>query len=232
MLTYSGFPIFPKKYTGFGINSFQEAVRMAYRLLKFGQFDEGGTDNNLQLKITVPFEQVLGIRRYEIIKVVSDLLDNFTLPSGTPLDISRYPVEYFRVLHMKKISGGRCEITAQVYNHTSYGNFETDADGGGGAGNDACQVYTAGTQATRGTYTKHNIVNGKPSYTKGNYVIDWDGSDWFLRDATINYYIGTGGSYPWEAVWSSITGASPAPDIVEGFPPMRQAGVTTLGSPS
>lgn len=228
----------PKKFSGFGITSLQEGVRHAYRLLKFGQFDEGGTDNNLQLKITVPFEQALGITRYEIIKVESDLLDNFDLPSGIVTDTARYPVEYFRVLRMKKVSGGRCEITAQVYNHTAYTNFESDGDAGGGAGNNFCTVRSAGSSVVRGVYTKQGVENGKPVYMMGNYKLAWNGSLWrFTRRVaifTLVYYTSSNNvAYPWlVTTWTAVDGVTPLPEVYEGIPPSRPVANLTLGTPT
>lgn len=214
----------PKTYAGFGVSSFQEAVRLAYRLLKFGEFDEGGTDNNIRLKLTVPFEQTLGLKRYDIIKVVSDILDSFTLPSGIVTDTTRYAVEYFRILRMKKVANGRCEITAQAYNPTSYGNFESDGDGGGGTGANECTVLAAGTLATRDVYYKTNIVNGRPSFVKGPYTIYWDGTQWLLSDSNVDYYGGTlNVAFPWLDTWTVIQGTSPAPVCEEG--------ITTIGPP-
>jgi hypothetical protein len=63
----------------------------------------------------------LGLRRYDIIKIESDLITGFLSPENEQF-------EYFRITKMQKTSGGLCEITAQAYNHTAYTNFETDLD--------------------------------------------------------------------------------------------------------
>lgn len=115
----------PKKFAAYGCRSEQEVARLAYRLLRFGEFDEGGTQNNLKATFTVPLVQALGVKRYDIIKIVSSLLDNFEIGTDDGVnDFVESPV-YFRVLRLKKTGNGLVEITAQAYNHTAYTAFET-----------------------------------------------------------------------------------------------------------
>jgi hypothetical protein len=111
----------PKKYSAFGVNVLGEAIKLAYRLMRFGEFDEGGTHNNLRATIVVPFEQALGLKRYDIIKITSDLITGFLSPEGNQF-------EYFRVIKMNKSANGTCEIVAQAYNHVAYTAFETNLD--------------------------------------------------------------------------------------------------------
>jgi hypothetical protein len=220
----------PKKYTGYGITYFAEAARVGYRLLRYGEFDSGGTDNNLKLTFTVPLEYALLIRRYDIIKVVSDLLDEFDLPSGSVDDVTRYPVEYFRVLKIQRTSNAKAEITAQVYNHTSYTNFEV---GGGGSGPTVdLTVLGAGVSAANGAYGYTDDVNGKRQYAKGNWFIYWTGAEWRLLDysnLTSPVYRGSGGAEPWDATWTSFnTSFNPAPTVVEGMPPIPRTAAITV----
>lgn len=119
----------PKKYAAFGCRYLQEVTRLGYRLLRFGEFDEGGTQNNLKATFTTPFEQVLGLKRYEIIKIVSTLLDPFTLGTGATTEAP----QYFRILKMTKIAGGLVEVVAQAYNQTAYEAFETVSVAGTGS---------------------------------------------------------------------------------------------------
>lgn len=109
----------PKKFSAFGVRTLAEAVKLAYRFLRFGEFDTGGTHNNLKATFMVPFEQCLGIKKLDIIKIESDLLDGFLSPEGDTF-------QYFRVLKINKIGNGRSKFTAQAYNHTAYTAFETD----------------------------------------------------------------------------------------------------------
>jgi hypothetical protein len=132
----------PKRYAAFGIRAEQEAVRLAYRILRFGEFDEGGTQNNLRVTFTTPFEQTLGLKRYDIIVVRSTLLDGFEIGTG---DWIEDPV-YFRVLRMKKISNGLVEIVAQAYNDTAYLDFEVIPD----IGPPPTQVCTISAQCPPG----------------------------------------------------------------------------------
>lgn len=203
-----------KKYTGFGINILAEAVRVAYRLLKFGEFDSGGTDNNLRLEIEVPFEFALGLTRYEIIKIESELLDAFTIGLN---DTEEQP-EYFRVLQMRRTAGNVCVITAQAYNHTAYSAFEVDS---------ALPVIVApafvsnaGSPLVNGGYEYAGQMNGKPSFhaNPGN-AIYWDGSKWGIYVGSDLYYESPDDTdYPWEAVWVIGTGIgiAPVPYVTEG----------------
>lgn len=110
----------PKRFAGFGIRKEQEAARLAYRILRFGEFDEGGTQNNLRVTFKTPFEQVLGIKRYDIIKIVSSLLNGFEIGTGEWI----INPDYFRVLKMKKVANGLVEVTAQAYNDAAYLDFD------------------------------------------------------------------------------------------------------------
>ena len=65
----------PKRYSGFGIRNLAEAKKFAYRMLWFGEFDEGGTKNNLPVTFYADYQYVLDLVRYQIIKIDSDLLD-------------------------------------------------------------------------------------------------------------------------------------------------------------
>jgi len=114
----------PKKYAAFGCRSEQEVARLAYRLLRFGEFDEGGTQNNLRATFTVPLVQALGIKRYDIIKLVSTLLDGFEIGTDDGINDFVETPQYFRVLRLRK-TGGLVEISAQAYNQTAYEAFET-----------------------------------------------------------------------------------------------------------
>lgn len=114
----------PMNFVGFGIRHLNEAVRLGYRLLYFGEFDEGGIQNNLRIRLQTPFEQTLGLKRYDIIKIESALLNGFSIGTDNgAVDLTETP-EYFRIIEMHKIPNGRVEITAQAYNHTAYEAFE------------------------------------------------------------------------------------------------------------
>ena len=109
----------------FGCRYLQEVVRLGYRKLRFGDFDEGGIQNNLRATFTVPFEQALGVVRYGVIKIVSSLLTQFTIGTNNGVNNWVETPQYFRVLSLRKVENGRVQITAQAYNQTAYAAFET-----------------------------------------------------------------------------------------------------------
>jgi len=222
----------PKKFTAFGITSFAEAIRFAYRLLWFGEFDEGGTQNNLKLKLTVPFEQTLNLRRYGAIKVVSELLDPHTIGTNDGVtDLTETP-EYFRILKMKKIGGGRCEITAQAYNHTAYTAFEVDS-GGTSVSSHPCIVRDAGSSVVDGDYEYTGESGGYPTYRSGTREIYFSGQ-WLMTEGGTEYYEGgASGDFPWDATWVVGTaGIAPAPYVYEGFPPEVGLDPVTIDTPT
>lgn len=117
MLGFNNLQAVPMRFRAFGITTIEEAIKLAYGTLWFGQFDEGGTKNNLRATFITPLEHVLGLRRYQIITINSDLLAGFTLPD-LPV------VSAFRLLGMRKLESGVAEVTAQAYNSTAYTAFE------------------------------------------------------------------------------------------------------------
>lgn len=122
-LGYESLQDIPTEFAAFGVKNLNEAVKLGYGLLRFGQFDEGGTQNNGTVTVFVPLVWALKVERHGPIKVVSELFDGLTLPGGDT-------VEYFRVLQIFRVSKDMVKIVAQVYNHTKYTSFET-VDGSG-----------------------------------------------------------------------------------------------------
>lgn len=113
-----------KKYSAFGCRQLHEVVRLAYRLLWFGEFDKGGTQNNLSATFTTPYLNTLGLKKYDIIKLETTLDDGFTIGTDNgSLDLTETP-QYYRIMSMKK-TGPLAEITVQAYNHTAYTHFDT-----------------------------------------------------------------------------------------------------------
>ncbi len=219
----------PKKFTAFGIDNLPEAVHLAYRLLKFGESDQGGIQNNLRVKMTVPFEHALGLVRYDLIKIVSTLLDPFTVGTNNGVEDLTETPEYFRILSLKKISSNRCEITAQVYNHTAYTAFETT--GGVLPGYTICTVRDAGSAEVNGIYQYVGHVNSKPSYSYLDCLISWSGAEWQLFSNSVEMYDSSDAvDYPWEAVWTlGTSGVTPEPEIIRGIsidPPAGDLSIT------
>jgi hypothetical protein len=59
---------------------------------------------------------------------VDDTEITLTLGESDDIDAPAIvPFTYFRILKMRRVPGGRMEITAQAYNVIEYANFETDA---------------------------------------------------------------------------------------------------------
>lgn len=220
----------PKSYSAFGINSFPEVVRFAYRMLWFGESDEGGTQNNLRVTITMPFEQYLGLIRYDLFELVSDILDGHTIGTGV---LAETP-QYFRILKAKKVSGGRCQVTAQAYNHTAYTAFEVDSVST--AGFPALYVTQAGTALARGPYHYAGTFGTKVSYDNFAVQIRWNTgvSRWqFLFGTSVLYYSTDAVASP-ELVttWVATDGALPLPFISTVAPPIDPPCDIPLNTPT
>lgn len=115
-LGLSSFNEIEKRYKSFGLRFENPNYKLGWSLLQLGEFDTGGTENNLRLQFPVHFEQAIGLRKFEVINVDSDLLDNE--------DFS-----YFRVQGLNKTSDHKAMLTVQAYPETFYETFETiDAD--------------------------------------------------------------------------------------------------------
>ena len=146
----------PKRFAAFGIRYIQEVARLGYRLLRFGEFDQGGTQNNLSATFTAPMEQILDVKRYDIIKIHSSLLAQFTIGTNNGAENLIETPELFRVLKIKKVGNGNVDVTCQAYNRTAYEAFETvigDPDPGppdttpstgGGGGGGGCRITPGG----------------------------------------------------------------------------------------
>lgn len=218
----------PKKFTAFGVVTLAEAVRVAYRLLKYGEFDSGGTDNNLRVKFTVPFEQSLGVVRYDVIEVQSALLDGFTIGYGANSEAA----QYFRVTSLKKVSGNRCEITAQAYNHTSYTNFEVDSIIV--PGNGIITISGAGSPGANQICDYIGELNGKPAYemSEASILVMWSGAEWQIFEAGVELYDSSDAvDYPYQATWTlGTSGVAPAPVVTEGIIIVTGTEELTLGS--
>jgi hypothetical protein len=201
----------PKRYNAFGVDNVAETVKLGYRIGKFGEFDSGGWDNNLKVTITVPYVYAVDLKRYEIIKIVSDLLDGFTI--GLHVADQETP-QYFRVLTIKKVAGGRCQITAQAYNHTAYTAFEVASVLPPGPTFIVC--ITAGTAAVRGSYWFPGNVNDRPGFYNGSVRVEWSGTQWEVtQGTTLLYYSTDDVATPiLVTTWVAVDGELPLPVFV------------------
>lgn len=115
----------PKQYSALGVGYRQEAVRLGRYILWFGEGNSGGIQNNLAGSFLTPYEQFLGLLRYDWIKLETELLDGFTIGTDNgEMDLVEVP-EYFQVMKAFKRSKGMVEVFVQAYNHTAALAFET-----------------------------------------------------------------------------------------------------------
>jgi hypothetical protein len=104
----------PKNYVAYGCRQREQVIKLGFALLNLGEFDEGGIENNLRIQFTTSFEQALGLKKFDVIQVDSDLLADEDF-------------EYFRIMNMRKVSNKETNlvtITAQAYNH----DYSTDLE--------------------------------------------------------------------------------------------------------
>ncbi|MEZ5425590.1 MAG: hypothetical protein R2747_04945 [Pyrinomonadaceae bacterium] len=112
-----------KNYFAFGTRNESEAIKLAYALLWFGEFDEGGVKNNLRISFEVDYVFALGIKKYDVIKVESDLLTGKGYTDPFTLAFTQF--QYFRVIQSPKDSGNRVRLFCQAYNEDAVDAFET-----------------------------------------------------------------------------------------------------------
>jgi hypothetical protein len=102
-----------KKYNLLGVTEEGQALKIAWSILDLGPFDEGGLQNNLQIKFKVWFADAIDLYPHKVIKYTSSRL-------------TRYGFTYFRILAkgIKRLDNLVYEITAQAYNETYMAAFE------------------------------------------------------------------------------------------------------------
>ena len=116
-----------KPYALLGVTNLGEAVRLGNLLLHLGEFDEGGTVNNLRVQFTTWFSECLTLKKYDVIKVVSSRLGRYkepvvSLSSTVP---GTRPFEFFRIRSMRRMPDLKVEISAQAYPVDYYNAIET-----------------------------------------------------------------------------------------------------------
>ena len=75
---------------------------------------------------------------------------------------------------------------------------------------DSISVAGAGTSSVNGVYNYNQLVNGRPSYSKGEHSISWNGSEWRIEPGGL-YISSTNTDTPEFAVWTVGTGVAPGP---------------------
>lgn len=108
------------QFAAFGVRLLPEAVKLLYHLLRFGEFESGGTQNNCTATFYTAFHRTLNMRRYGPLKLVLTTMDIPKDPNGNPF-------EYFRIRNIQKLPDGRAEVTVQAYNQTAMEAFETES---------------------------------------------------------------------------------------------------------
>lgn len=198
-----------KKFPLLGVTNLNQAVKMAWSILDLGPHDEGGLQNNLTVKFTTWFMDTLDLHQEKIIRVNSSRLE-------------KYGFAYFRVKKMNRLSNLHVEIECQAFNNTYMEAFERPVGIGGGGNNDHTMVVSgAGTTEMNGTWNRMGTsANGYPWYQKGIYVTEvvynanLEDFQWRMNGLT---YVGAGAAdYPWEEVWSAVSGSLPVPTVTEG----------------
>jgi hypothetical protein len=87
-----------------GVSFENQAVKLAWRFLDLGKFDEGGLQNNLRVKFRTWFMDALTVHPFKVIKVVNARL------------FAKFGFEYFRIIEMRRLGNLEVEIVAQAYN--------------------------------------------------------------------------------------------------------------------
>jgi hypothetical protein len=135
-----------KTYTALGVTDMGEAVRLGNLLLHLGDFDEGGTVNNLRVQFTTWFSECLTLRKYDLIEIDSAQIERYKEPIATASGTlpGTRPFQYFRVRSMRRLPNLKVEISAQAYPVDYYNMIEsvvtpppiigTGGDAGGGIG--------------------------------------------------------------------------------------------------
>ena len=103
----------PKKFDLLGVTVRNQATKVAWSLLDFGEFDEGGIKNNLEISFSAWFLDCLELHATRVIKVESAQLD-------------RYGFEYFRIKNLERESNLHIKIAAQAINVDALNDFEIE----------------------------------------------------------------------------------------------------------
>jgi hypothetical protein len=114
----NGRRVVEKKYSLLGVSELGQAVRRGNKLLDLGPFDGttddgGGLKNNLRIEFTTWFSHTLELHKYKVIRVDSELLED-------------YGFEYFRVVKLTRTEDLRVEVTAQAYPEAYYDLLESE----------------------------------------------------------------------------------------------------------
>jgi hypothetical protein len=110
-----------RQFTAFGVTGIGEAGRLGNLLLNLGEFDEGGTRNNLRATFTTWYLAAVELHKYQIVKIESDKLDQINA-TRTAQGLEAF--NYFRIRSLTRKSDLTCEISAQAYPEVYYDRME------------------------------------------------------------------------------------------------------------
>ena len=113
----TGVHVVTKPYSALGITDEGEAIRAGWMLLWLGEFDQGGTRNNLRVRFLTNVFEALNLRRYQLIKVESSKITGFEDPDGNPF-------VYFRVMDRSRESDLYAWVECQAYSEAVYDEME------------------------------------------------------------------------------------------------------------
>ena len=100
-----------KKYSLLGVTDKNEATKIAYSLLWFGEFGDGGTKNNLQISFRTFVLEALELHENAIIKVEADQL-------------TRFGFDYFKIDRLSRDSQLHVTIEATAFPQSELEDFE------------------------------------------------------------------------------------------------------------
>lgn len=104
--------VVPKKYSFLGVTDVSEATALAYWILWFGEFGEGGTKNNLKISFNTFILETLKLHENKIIKVES-------------AQLARYGFDYFKIDKFTREPNLIIKVECTAYNHDEMTDFET-----------------------------------------------------------------------------------------------------------
>lgn len=107
-----------KDFSAYSVRALNQAIKLGYGLLWFGNGETVGTKNNLEITFRTDLLEVLNLRRWQPIKLVSTEIDGY--------EYDGYQFEYFVVRNMRKDADNRVTVTAFAYNKEAMEAFETE----------------------------------------------------------------------------------------------------------
>jgi hypothetical protein len=120
--TDTGFFVVPKPYFALGVRDLNEAVKLLYFLLWFGDLNNAipGVRNNCIAKFVAPLEWTYKVPRYA--PLTFDL-STVEVPKNP---LTGTPFQYFQLMNVKKIDKNDAMVTAIAYNKEAWDAYEVE----------------------------------------------------------------------------------------------------------